>query len=645
MWRLKVVLVISEVLFLATPSLAMDSSDLCNKKPHCYHNQSLLCEIQEKPLSCNHMLRHESEGNCEVMRIDPNECFIESANLTPPDKLPFILRMYFYNTWMLTRAAMNLSFVAPNWQTLKFRYKRRDNTESLCRNFSLSNVSLPLVDTLMWDCIFFNRFGYSNHTYDLSIITDQGTGGNFGFREPKKENFDHHNTKLEDWHVFFFLHLDHIQRSAYLPVTIQSAPFKNISYNVSLVKCMDADLQCLHRSTLVSRVVGEPETANWTDNIPPLWNELLPSWGAPAHYAVTVQIVSSLCPSTGCYISLSPVFEVKESQLGMWIFISCMFILIFAFAFTFTLHHRTKENKKLLETLRQNLPSVLLIYLPENSACLELVKTLAGFLKDTCYAQPYIVDTDVGTENPNNWTSEQMNKASKILFIVPGNLNGESATPIRGQWTFALRYLTGHYFITHHVTKKVATVLLPFSADVPCQIASIRRFDLLQEMASLVTWIHDGTWLDHKLFWGPQIRASHRASSSSCSLADVNSAVRKAAQCTKCYRKPALPALVDFTEKKSSNDAVTVKMPEEEKNVLLNYKLSTPSEEKFVTKDVPDRSLVRGDKSGCTFDQDIPDVDTVLGYEEMPKMSEKTYNFLDSDLDELDDDIFLGRVK
>lgn len=53
---------------------------------------------------------------------------------------------------------------------------------------------------------------------------------------------------------------------------------------------------------------------------------------------------------------------------------------------------------ELLETLRQNLPSVLLIYLPENSACLELVKTLAGFLKDTCYAQPYIVDTDVGTE-------------------------------------------------------------------------------------------------------------------------------------------------------------------------------------------------------------------------------------------------------
>lgn len=53
---------------------------------------------------------------------------------------------------------------------------------------------------------------------------------------------------------------------------------------------------------------------------------------------------------------------------------------------------------ELLETLKQNLPSVLLIYLPENSACLELVKTFAGFLKDSCYAQPYIVDTDVGTE-------------------------------------------------------------------------------------------------------------------------------------------------------------------------------------------------------------------------------------------------------
>lgn len=120
MWKLKGALLISGVLFLVTPSWTMVfSPDLCNKKPLCYHNQSLLCESQMKPLSCNHMLRHENEGSCKVMRIDPKECFIDRASLTPPDKLPFILRMYFYNTWMESRAAMNLSFVTPNWQNVR----------------------------------------------------------------------------------------------------------------------------------------------------------------------------------------------------------------------------------------------------------------------------------------------------------------------------------------------------------------------------------------------------------------------------------------------------------------------------------------------------------------------------------------------
>lgn len=180
----------------------------------------------------------------------------------------------------------------------------------------------------------------------------------------------------------------------------------------------------------------------------------------------------------------------------------------------------------------------------------------------------------------------------------------------------------------------------------PFQIASVRRFDLLQEMASLVTWIHNGTWLDCKLFWGPQIRASQRASSSSYSLADVNSAVRKAAL---CYRKPELPAIDNISEtkkkKKSEEDvAVAIKMPEEEKNSLLYSPVSDASEEKkFVSEDGPDRRIVCDDEVDKIFDGDIANVETLLGFEDKRKRSESTCSFSDSDLFELDDDILLGR--
>lgn len=75
-----------------------------------------------------------------------------------------------------------------------------------------------------------------------------------------------------------------------------------------------------------------------------------------------------------------------------------------------------------------------------------------------------------------------MNKADRLLFLVPGNAAGESITPIRDQWVYALNYLTGHYFATHQVTNKVATVLFPYSADVPWQVRHgfvINYFDIL----------------------------------------------------------------------------------------------------------------------------------------------------------------------
>ena len=63
-----------------------------------------------------------------------------------------------------------------------------------------------------------------------------------------------------------------------------------------------------------------------------------------------------------------------------------------------------------------------------------------------------------------------MNTADRLLFLVPGNPSGESITPIRDQWLYALSYLSGHHFMMH-ASKKVAVVLLPFSADVPDEVS------------------------------------------------------------------------------------------------------------------------------------------------------------------------------
>lgn len=50
---------------------------------------------------------------------------------------------------------------------------------------------------------------------------------------------DPYETKLEDWIVFQYLHWKHVQQRLEVPVTIQLAPFANVSYNVSLMRCQD----------------------------------------------------------------------------------------------------------------------------------------------------------------------------------------------------------------------------------------------------------------------------------------------------------------------------------------------------------------------------------------------------------------------
>lgn len=53
---------------------------------------------------------------------------------------------------------------------------------------------------------------------------------------------------------------------------------------------------------------------------------------------------------------------------------------------------------ELLLALKEKPTTVLLIYLPENQCCLDLVKMYAVFLKEACYVHPYVIDIDVGSQ-------------------------------------------------------------------------------------------------------------------------------------------------------------------------------------------------------------------------------------------------------
>ena len=66
------------------------------------------------------------------------------------------------------------------------------------------------------------------------------------------------NTSLSEWHVFFYLHQDFIATSSHLPVTVQSAaPFGELSYKVSIVKCLDTKTpDCGNYSILNSTLIA-----------------------------------------------------------------------------------------------------------------------------------------------------------------------------------------------------------------------------------------------------------------------------------------------------------------------------------------------------------------------------------------------------
>ncbi|XP_037788277.1 uncharacterized protein LOC119583705 isoform X6 [Penaeus monodon] len=177
-------------------------------------------------------------------------------------------------------------------------------------------------------------------------------------------------------------------------------------------------------------------------------------------------------------------------------------------------HHREMKLK-----LARHPVKVLLVYLADTHAYLEFVKELASFLADNCYVQVFMVDSHAGKKSPYRWTTEHIAKADRILFMLPADLHGHSITPIINQWDHALNHFTSSV----RNRPCAATVVLPFSDEIPYQIFDLRRFRLLRDLPSIVTWTHHGAVTpNYYIMWRVHLN------SLSSSLARIKARMRQA---------------------------------------------------------------------------------------------------------------------
>ncbi|KAK4294514.1 hypothetical protein Pmani_032864 [Petrolisthes manimaculis] len=448
-------------------------------------------------ISCNDQLKHPEDVSCQFQNISSDCAFYPPSRVSSPDNLLFSLGLYYHRTWMTPQSALNLSFPSPTWTEMKFRYEKLyygDN--ALCRRFTLMNQSQPLVDTLFWDCPFFPfPEDSTEQLIKLTLVSDEEEGGSYIFTRPSATRVDVQETSLQNWHTFFFVHVDYMYTSASLPITLQLAPhkFDPLSYNISLVKCVDGK-KCQDRAVLASKLVTPSE--NDTEV-----TELLPTWSNIAWYAVTVQIVSPQCFNgniNNCYVAVSPPFGVAVSKVLIWMCIIMGGIIICAFTFFVVINKRIKQTRRMVMELKKKPVNVLFVYLPETQESLKLVNNLADFLSGF-YIQPYLIDKLVGSQTPNQWTLNHLKAADRVLFLIPNRRDAEGVSHILGQWDFVLHLLLGYLCSRDRDVNpdKIGVITFPFSGEIPNEIISLKHFQLPKSIDPLLTWIHGRTWLDN----------------------------------------------------------------------------------------------------------------------------------------------------
>lgn len=260
-----------------------------------------------------------------------------------------------------------------------------------------------------------------------------------------------------------------------------------------------------------------------------------------------------------------------------------------------------KKRKVMYTALRENLkkPKLLLVYHCTTIDSFELVKKIAIFLQEASLISPVMIDFDYTGQSPKKWMSEQMETADRVLFFVPEDLKGESVMPIKNQWFYACLYINQYI-------NKAATALIPSSAPVPHQIRHLKRFQLLYDLPSLVTWLHDGTFLERWFLWPSLLEMADNEKNISISLIDLRRALK--------HRSIHQSSLNDILElRPCKEEPLTKEYYKTEEAQLSSAHNPTPSHaypsclSSYVNLDEkPDLIM-----PGCEFDSDIISVNGV----------------------------------
>ncbi|XP_047483531.1 uncharacterized protein LOC125035290 isoform X1 [Penaeus chinensis] len=435
---------------------------------------------------CTHQLQAAEKGQSCEMRFPDS---LDECEYNPKRALESSLRvnltMFYRGNGLPGKVAFNLTLQGIYSNTTKFRFHNTKFDEcDLCRQVHLNNVDLPHKGQLHWNCTFFEEPFYTNSNIELAVMDGRGGGNQYSFRVPEGVRTNGRANETT-WQLYMLLHLSDVERESRLHVSLQLAPFGGINYTVALMKCTSgAESGCPENGTVVERkfLAGpvEAPTVARQEAVDFPVTEI-------GMYVVTAHIVSPRCVDC-TFLSVSPPFALEANKLVPKVFGGAAALVLLVVALSGTCILCARHHRELKLELARRPVKVLLLYLADTHAYLEFVKELASFLADNCYVQVFMVDTHARKKSPYRWTTEHIAKSDRILFLLPADLHGHSITPIINQWDHALNHFTSSV----RNRPCAATVVLPFSDEIPCQIFDLRRFRLLRDLPSMVTWTHHG---------------------------------------------------------------------------------------------------------------------------------------------------------
>ncbi|ROT78397.1 hypothetical protein C7M84_002875 [Penaeus vannamei] len=387
----------------------------------------------------NELQAAERGQNCEISSLE--ECEF-SPKMAMEPSLKVNLTMFYRGNGLPGKVAFNLTLQGIYSNTTKFRFRNTKFDEcDLCRQVQLHNVVLPHEGQVHWSCTFFEEPYYTDSSIELVVADGRGGGSQYYFRVPEGVRINGRANETT-WQLFLLLRLSDLETDHRLSVSLQLAPFGGLNYTVVLV----SEAPAMARQEAVEFTVTEI-----------------------GMYVVTAQILSPRCNNC-TFLSVSPLFALEANKLVPRVVGGAAALVLLVAALSGTCILCARHHRDLKLELARHPVKVLLVYLADTRAYLEFVNELASFLEDHCYVQVFMVDAHVGKKHhahhqpvgsrPNHFTSTVRNRPC------------------------------------------AATVVLPFSGEIPCQIFDLRRFRLPRDLPSMVTWTHHGDVTpNHYIMW------------------------------------------------------------------------------------------------------------------------------------------------